>query len=81
MIDAAPYFGHPEADLALLGYFEPYRTTCSPPTRRSCPSTRASPAPGTWRLPAYLAVVAVAGDDPFGRRYLDRLAAAIRLYR
>jgi fructosamine-3-kinase len=34
-----------------------------------------------WRLPAYLAVVAVAGDDPIGRRYLDRLAAAIRLYR
>jgi fructosamine-3-kinase len=23
VIDAAPYFGHPEADLALVGYFEP----------------------------------------------------------
>jgi hypothetical protein len=33
------------------------------------------------RLPAYLAVVAVAGDTPVGCRYLDRLAAAVRLYR
>jgi hypothetical protein len=34
-----------------------------------------------WRLPAYLAVVAVAGGTSFGRTYLDRLAAAVRLYR
>ena len=31
-----------------------------------------------WRLPAYLAVVAVDGAGLFGRRYLDRLAAAVR---
>ena len=37
-----------------------------------------------WRLAAYLAVVAVVavdGDGPVGRRYLGRLAAAVRLYR
>lgn len=34
-----------------------------------------------WRLPAYLAVIAVDGEGPFGRRYLDRLAAAVRSYR
>ena len=34
-----------------------------------------------WRLPAYLAVIAIAGGTPFGRTYLDRLAAAIKLYR
>jgi protein-ribulosamine 3-kinase len=34
-----------------------------------------------WRLPAYLAAVAVVGATPFGRTYLDRLSAAIRLYR
>ena len=32
-------------------------------------------------LPAALAVVAVEGPGPFGRRYLDRLAAAVRSYR
>lgn len=53
VIDAAPYFGHPEADLALVGYFHP--------------------VPG--------AVVAVADGTSFGRTYLDRLAAAIKLYR
>ena len=34
-----------------------------------------------WRLPAYLAVVAVDGSGLFGRRYLDRVSGAIRLYR
>ena len=33
------------------------------------------------RLPAYLAIVAVDGPGLFGRRYLDRLAAAVRSYR
>jgi hypothetical protein len=30
-----------------------------------------------WRLAGYLAVVAVDGHRPFGRRCLDRLAAAV----
>ena len=34
-----------------------------------------------WRLAGYLAVVAVDGHRPFGRRCLDRLAAAVRVYR
>jgi fructosamine-3-kinase len=33
-----------------------------------------------WRLAGYLAVVAVDGHRPFGR-CLDRLAAAVRVYR
>jgi hypothetical protein len=57
------------------------------PTGTSPPSTPASPGgvncgayPPT-RLPAYLAIVAVDGPGLFGRRYLDRLAAAVRSYR
>jgi protein-ribulosamine 3-kinase len=82
VIDAAPYFGHPEADLALLGYFQPVPDDVLDAYREILPVD-----PGfagrreLWRLPAYLAVAAVAGDTPFGRRYLDRLAAAVRLYR
>jgi fructosamine-3-kinase len=82
VIDAAPYFGHPEADLAMLGFFQPVPDDVLAAYEEILPVD-----PGfagrreLWRLPVYLTVVAVAGDDPFGRRYLDRLAAAIRLYR
>jgi hypothetical protein len=34
-----------------------------------------------WRLPAYLAVIAVDGEGLYGRRYLARLTAAVRSYR
>ncbi len=34
-----------------------------------------------WRLAGYLAAIAVDGHRPFGRRYFDRLDAAVRAYR
>ena len=34
-----------------------------------------------WRLAAYPAIVAVTGNGPVGRQYLDRLAGAVRRYR
>jgi fructosamine-3-kinase len=73
--------GPPEADLAMLDFFQPVPDDVLAAYQEILPVD-----PGfagrreLWRLPVYLAVVAVAGDDPFGRRYLDRLAAAIRLY-
>jgi arginase len=82
VIDAAPYFGHPEADLALVDYFEPVLDDLFAGYRDIAPID-----PGfagrreLWRLAAYLAVIAVDGDRPFGRRYLDRLAAAVQAYR
>ncbi len=33
-----------------------------------------------WRLPAYLAVIAVDGAGAFGRSFLPRLADAVRRY-
>jgi fructosamine-3-kinase len=33
-----------------------------------------------WRLHAYLAVIAVAGADDFGRAFLPRVADAVRRY-
>jgi len=82
VIDPAPYFGHPEADLALVDYFEPVPDEVLAAYQEILPVD-----PGfagrreLWRLAAYLAVIAVDGSGSFGRRYLDRLAAAVRRYR
>jgi fructosamine-3-kinase len=79
------FFGplpHPEADLALVDYFQPVPDDLFAGYRDIAPID-----PGfagrreLWRLAAYLAVIAVDGDRPFGRRYLDRLAAAVQAYR
>ena len=82
LIDVAPYYGHPEADLALVDYFAP----AGPALLRAY--AEASPLdPGfagrreLWRLHAYLAVIAVDGGGAFGRAFLPRLDAALRQYR
>jgi fructosamine-3-kinase len=82
LLDASPYFGHPEVDLALLDYFWPvpddafdgYRDVAA--IDPGFPSRR-----DLWRLPGYLAVVTVDGANPFGRRYLGRLAEVVHRYR
>lgn len=82
MVDVAPYYGHPEADLALVDWIEPvpdllfdaYRDVASIdpgfPARREL-----------WRLHAYLAGVAVAGTDGFGRRCHRGIVEAVGAYR
>ena len=47
-----PYFGHPEADLALVDYFQPVPDEVFAPTRTSAPKTAASPGGGRCGLPA-----------------------------
>ncbi len=76
VIDACPYFGHSEVDLAQLGFFHPV------PADVFAAYTEAAPIdPGfvsrqeLWRLATYLAVITVAPGP-----YLPRLAAAIRRY-
>ena len=32
-----------------------------------------------WRIPVYLAVIAVDGANPFGRSFISRLDAALRM--
>lgn len=82
VIDAAPYFGHPEADLALIDYFQPVPGDVLDAYREITPID-----PGfagrreLWRLSAYLAIVAVDGHGSLGRQYLGRLAAAVETYR
>jgi len=82
VIDAAPYYGHPEADLALVGYFQPVPDEVFAAYRDVLPIDPGFPERRElWRLAAYLAVVAVDGPGAFGRRYLDRLAVAVRRFR
>ena len=80
-IDPAPYFGHPEVDLAQVDFFQPV-----PADLLAAYGEVAPLDPGfadrreLWRLPTYLAVIAVDGPSPFGRRCLARLADAVRRY-
>jgi fructosamine-3-kinase len=81
VIDAAPYFGHPEIDLALVDYFQPVPDDVFDAYRKITPID-----PGfaerreLWRIFGYLAVVTVDGDNPFGRCFLTQLAEAVRRY-
>ncbi len=82
LIDPAPYYGHPEADLALAGYFDP----AGEDARLRGYQQVAPLDPGfagrreLWRLHAYLAVIAVAGGGAAGQAFLPRLDAALRRY-
>jgi fructosamine-3-kinase len=80
-IDPAPYFGHPETDLAQVDFFTPVPGDVLAAYAEAAPLD-----PGfagrreLWRLPTYLAVIAVDGGSPLRRECLTRLAEAVRLY-
>lgn len=81
LVDTAPYFGHPELDLALLGYFDPV------PRHVFDGYAELRPIDGgfterreLWRLFAYLAVVSATGGTSFGRQFLSRIDQAVTSY-
>ena len=80
LVDAAPYYGHPEADLALVDNFEPVPPALFDGYREEMPID-----PGfagrrqLWRLHADLAAVAVGGA--FGRLCVSRVGDTIDSYR
>jgi fructosamine-3-kinase len=81
VIDVAPYFGHPELDLALVDYFDPVPEIVFEAYKDLAPID-----PGfverreLWRVFGYLAVVTVDGETPFGRRMLSSLQDAVHTY-
>lgn len=81
VIDASPYYGHPELDLALLDYFTPVPEV----TWRAYEEIHVID-PGfaqrreLWRVFAYLAVLTVDATSPFGRAFGPRLDAALARY-
>lgn len=82
VIDAAPYYGHPEIDLALVDYFDPVPDDVFDAYRETMPvDSGFASRRELWRLVSYLAVVTVDGAGPSGRRFGTRLAGAVRRYR
>jgi fructosamine-3-kinase len=79
-IDVAPYFGHPEADLALVDNYSPVDPVLFRAYAKSQPID-----PGfaerreLWRMPSYLAAIAFHGAHAV-RSFLPRLDAAVRQY-
>jgi fructosamine-3-kinase len=81
LLDVAPYYGHPEIDLALLDYFAPVPRVVFDAYREVTPIDDGFAARRElWRLFGYLAVVAVDGTSEFGRSFLPRIAAAVKRY-
>ena len=82
LVDAAPYYGHPEVDLALLDYFAPVPGEVFDGYREVAPVDDGfAGRRELWRLFAYLAVVTVDVESDFGRSFLARIADAVALYR
>ncbi|GIH14138.1 fructosamine kinase family protein [Rugosimonospora africana] len=81
LLDPAPYFGHPEVDLAFVDLFQPVPVDVFDGYRELVPIE-----PGfaqrreLWRLAGYLAVMAVDGGSPFGRSFLPRVADTVARY-
>ncbi|WP_051797229.1 fructosamine kinase family protein [Catenuloplanes japonicus] len=74
-VDVAPYFGHPEVDLALLDYFAPVPDEVFHAYAEVTPIDAGfARRKELWRLFGYLAVVTVDGASAFGRPFLDRIA-------
>lgn len=81
VIDPSPYFGHPEIDLALLGYFTPVPDVTFAAYRGIRPIAPDFPARlELWRIPAYLAILIVDPGSDFGRTFAGRLTAALDRY-
>ncbi len=81
VIDVAPYFGHPELDLALVDYFDAVPADVFRAYQEIVPVDAGfGERRNLWRIFGYLAVVTVDGDTPFGWRMLARLADAVRSY-
>jgi fructosamine-3-kinase len=76
MIDPAVYFGHPEVDLAFVDFFSPVPNELLAAYRDIAPLDEGfEHRRDLWRIPAWLAMVQVAGTQ-----YIGQLQAAMRHY-
>lgn len=81
VIDASPYFGHPEVDLALVDYFTPVSDALWQGYQDVRPIDASfADRRELWRIHAYLAVLTVDATSEFGRPFRARLDAALNQY-
>jgi protein-ribulosamine 3-kinase len=81
VIDVAPYFGHPELDLALVDYFDAVPDDLFAAYRDIAPiEADFAERRELWRVFGYLSVITVDGNRSFGRRMRRRLVNAVRYY-
>jgi fructosamine-3-kinase len=80
-VDASPFFGHPESDLAMVDVFEPVPGDVFE-AYNECREIDQDFAQRCelWRIPIYLAVIAVDVSNPFGHSFIGRLDEALRTY-
>ena len=81
LVDASPFFGHPENDLAMLDIFEPVPIEVFGGYREVRPiDSGFELRRELWRIPVYLAVVGVDQGTEFGRSFIPRLDDALRSF-
>ena len=81
VIDACPYFGHPEIDLALVDYFEPVPAELFSGYREIRPIDAGfADRRELWRIFAYLGVISADAQNLWGRQHLRQLANAVDRY-
>jgi fructosamine-3-kinase len=81
LVDPAPFFGHPELDLALLDIFEPLPGVVLDAYHDVTPiDSGFAGRRELWRIFSYLAVIAVDGGGALGRKFGLRLADALARY-
>ena len=82
VIDVAPYFGHPELDLALIDHFETVPTSLFEAYQEILTiDPEFADRRELWRIFSYLATVTVEDQSPFGQRFLRQLIEALHRYR
>lgn len=81
IVDASPFYGHPENDLAMIDVFEPVPNDVFDSYRDIQPIDHGfNDRRELWRIPVYLAIIAVDGGNPFGRAFINRLDEALKAY-
>jgi protein-ribulosamine 3-kinase len=78
-VDTCPFYGHPEYDLAFIDIFAPVPATLFDAYNELNPiAPEFEHRRELWRIPIYLAIIAVDGRGTFGRTFIPRLEQALR---
>jgi fructosamine-3-kinase len=78
LVDTSPFYGHPEYDLACIDIFEPVPATVFDAYSELNPiDPDFEHRRELWRIPIYLAIIAVDGGGTFGQAFIPRLEQAL----